>query len=129
MTARPCVRCGTVIPKGSHCDDCRPPDNKGSSTARGYDHRWTLLSRRARQHQPFCGQCGTQEDLTTDHSEEAWQRKARGLAIRLRDVTVLCRSCNAKKGAARPTPVGVNPPDSRPVGEARGALHTPGGIG
>lgn len=41
------------------------------------------------------------DDLTTDHSAEAWQRHELGLSIRLRDVAVVCRRCNAERGAAR----------------------------
>ena len=41
------------------------------------------------------------DDLTTDHSTEAWRRHELGLSIRLRDVAVVCRRCNAERGAAR----------------------------
>lgn len=41
------------------------------------------------------------DDLTTDHSAEAWRRHEQGLPIRLRDVAVVCARCNAERGAAR----------------------------
>ena len=41
------------------------------------------------------------DDLTTDHSPTAWKRREAGLAIRLRDVSVVCRRCNSERGAAR----------------------------
>lgn len=64
-------------------------------------YRFRRIVRRARRLQRFCTDCGATEDLTVDHSEEAWRRRARGLSIRLCDVQILCRSCNSRKGAAR----------------------------
>lgn len=98
---RPCVECGELS------TESRCPLHPGSSTpipsasARGYDAAWRRLSAKARRAQPFCSDCGATEDLTTDHSPEAWARKARGLAVRLSDVEVVCRSCNSRRGAAR----------------------------
>lgn len=88
----------------SYCDDCKPKraDNRGTHTERGYDARWERLSKRALRLQRFCSVVGcTSTDLTADHSPEAWERREAGLSIRLRDVDVLCRSHNARKGAAR----------------------------
>lgn len=39
--------------------------------------------------------------MQTDHSPQAWQRKAEGLAIRLADVDVVCGDCNRNRGSAR----------------------------
>lgn len=98
----PCTDCGELTDLGAYCSEHQPPaPEKAPAIERGYDYKWRVLSRRARALQPFCSQCGTTEDLTTDHSPEAWQRKARGLPIRLQDVDVLCRSHNSIKGAAR----------------------------
>ena len=94
---RPCVVCGELTREAR----CSLHTTKASSAARGYDAAWFRLSARARRAQPFCSVCGATEDLTCDHSPEAWKRKERGLAIRLCDVDVLCRSCNSRKGAAR----------------------------
>lgn len=108
MTYRPCLVCGEPSPS-SRCDDHELPARaKPSAHARGYDSTWTDLSVRARRLQPFCLDCGTTEDLTTDHSTEAWQRRAAGKPVRLEDVAVVCRSCNGKRGAARPR--GGTPP-------------------
>lgn len=60
------------------------------------------MSKRARRLQPWCSDCGSVEDLTTDHSVAAWERKDAGKAIRLEDVDVVCRSCNSRRGRARP---------------------------
>ncbi|HLS32341.1 MAG TPA: hypothetical protein VK039_02020, partial [Brevibacterium sp.] len=49
----------------------------------------------------MCEDCGRHDDLTTDHSPQAWERRAAGLPIRLRDVSVVCRRCNSERGAAR----------------------------
>jgi hypothetical protein len=49
----------------------------------------------------FCGGCGATNDLTCDHSPEAWARQAEGKVIRLRDVRVLCGPCNVAAGSSR----------------------------
>lgn len=101
---KPCVDCGELS-QSRRCPEHTPspPDHHAgrSSAARGYDYRWQKLSERARKLQPFCLDCGTTEDLTTDHTPEAWKRKAAGKVVRLQDVAVVCRSCNSKRGAAR----------------------------
>lgn len=105
-----CSECGAAYERdrdGSRCEACRPRDDggrdayRGSRHARGYDSRWTRLSRRARELQPFCSDCGSTDDLTADHSTTAWERRAAGKTIRLRDVDVVCRRCNGERGAAR----------------------------
>ena len=106
MTWTPCIDCGTPAPT-TRCTEHTKPDLRGTATQRGYDSTWAALSRRARRAQPFCTDCGARDDLTVDHSPEAWARKNAGLVIRLQDVDVCCRSCNSKRGRARPT--GENP--------------------
>lgn len=108
---------GTYCPAHTH----KKPPNRSIPTeppaARGYDQAWRKLSERARKLQPFCTDCGTREDLTADHSPEAWARKAAGKTIRLRDITVLCLPCNVRRGAAR----GNNPrPSDRNLASPRG---------
>lgn len=100
MTLRPCTVCGEPSPR-SRCDNHRPKDTKTSAASRGYNNRWTRLSKRARRLAPFCEDCGSVTDLQTDHSERAWERHAAGLPIRLKDVTVVCGPCNRARGAAR----------------------------
>lgn len=127
MTLAPCLECGEPT-DGSRCALHQPPaPAKAPAGARGYDWTWQQLSRRARRLQPWCTDCGSRDDLTTDHSEHAWKRKAAGKPIRLADVDVLCRSCNAKRGRARPT--GDNPRHlpPNPPREADFPIHTPGG--
>lgn len=96
-----CAVCGEPSDQ-ANCEAHRPPDTRGKNRRRsGYSAAWDRLSKRARREQPFCSVCLTTEDLTCDHSPEAWERKEQGLPIRLQDVDVLCRACNASKGAAR----------------------------
>lgn len=113
MTLHPCLDCGEPS-STTRCPDCRPRvDMRASTTARGYDRRWRLLSERARRLQPFCSDCGTADDLTVDHSPEAWRRREEGKVIRLEDVAVVCRTCNVARGSARgetPTWQGPRPP-------------------
>ena len=129
MIARPCLGCGEPT-DATRCPACIvPAAHTESPTARGYDYRWTVLSARARRAQPFCTDCGARDDLTTDHTTEAWQRRAAGLPIRLSDVDVLCRPCNGARGPARPATRGDAPsgPVSVPAAKARSRSHTPGG--
>lgn len=96
----------------SRCDQHTYKYRKSSRQARGYDEAWTRLSRRARQLQPWCSQCGTTEDLTADHLR--WPARS------LKDVDVLCRSDNARKGAPTDNPRGttLNGPLPHPGGKA-----------
>lgn len=106
-----CPDCGRVYERDdttAACPDCKPvrtarPNHyaRGSATARGYGYAWRKLSERARRLSPQCEDCGATTDLTADHSAEAWLRHERGQVVRLRDVAVVCRRCNAERGAAR----------------------------
>lgn len=113
-----CSRCGAVYERtreSSQCLECRPPRpperrtarrrererERGSATARGYGAHWQALSEQARYLQPWCSDCGTDRDLTGDHSPEAWARHAAGKPVRLEDIDVVCRSCNGRRGDAR----------------------------
>jgi 5-methylcytosine-specific restriction enzyme A len=93
---RPCLDCG-VPTDAARCPTHTTDANvrRGSAAARGYDHRWRRLSRRAIRKQPWCTDCGTRDDLTGDHLR--WP--ARTLA----DVDVVCRGCNSRRGAVRTT--------------------------
>lgn len=115
MTLKPCLTCGELSDKTrcpDHDDQSRP-----GGTAVGYDWRWRKLSLKARRLQPWCTDCGATTDLTTDHLPIAWERHDAGKPIRLTDVEVVCRPCNSRRGAARP---------SRPGGKPQeGDTHTP----
>ncbi|VBA62108.1 hypothetical protein LAUMK41_05495 [Mycobacterium attenuatum] len=99
MTLHPCLVCGEPC-SGPRCTT-HTVDTQPAANARGYDWAWTKLSKRARKLQPFCIDCGATTDLHADHSPEAWARKAAGLPIRLKDIDVVCRLCNVRRGAAR----------------------------
>lgn len=96
MTARPCLDCGEPGP-GTRCPDCqqhRPAERaRGTAHERGYDARWTRLSRRARRLQPFCTWCGAVDHLQADHLR--WPARS------LDDVRVLCQPCHATAPARR----------------------------
>lgn len=110
-----CSDCGTPWEREqsqSRCPDCHPPaartparieseSRRGTRQSRGYGAAWTRLSRRARRLQPWCSDCGRPDGLTGDHSPRAWRRYELGLPIRLEDVDVVCRRCNAERGPAR----------------------------
>ncbi len=115
MTLRPCLDCGVPSP-ATRCEQhttCRT--HELSASERGYDTTWHRLSKRARKLQPWCSDCGATDDLTTDHTVKAWARKAAGKAIRLRDVEVVCRPCNSRRGARR---VGLLPRGGAPSTDA-----------
>lgn len=110
-----CADCGLVYEresKSARCPECQPTrertarrivseSRRGTRRSRGYDQAWERLSKRARRLQPWCSDCGREDDLTTDHSPQAWERRERGLTIRLEDVDVVCSTCNGERGAAR----------------------------
>lgn len=97
MTLRPCIQCGTPT-AATRCSPCR-----------GYDSQWERLSKKARRMQNWCTDCGSVEDLQLDHLPSAWERKAKGLRIRLGiDAQVVCRLCNVRRGQARPEPLQHN---------------------
>lgn len=143
---RPCLTCGEPSP-ATYCTEHAPApsphaERRGSARKRGYDTAWDRLSTWARRCQPFCSDCGTTENLTTDHKPSAWARKAAGKSLRLRDVDVVCGPCNARRGSSRPgseraertrrgglTTGGGTPPDEQgdPRGKAKSASHTPRG--
>ena len=104
MTLRPCLDCGEPTddarcPPHARLNERRDPERQRREAA--YDWTWRRLSQRARRTSPTCEVCGTTEDLTTDHTPAAWERREAGLPIRLADVRVLCRTHNASAGAAR----------------------------
>lgn len=128
-----CAECGIVYERETtraKCPTCKPDPRarsaesilteaaRGTAAQRGYDAAWERLSRRARRLQPFCSDCGRTDTLTTDHSPQAWERRARGLAVRLEDVDVVCRQCNTERGAAR----GPDAVDRPTIGSARDDL-------
>ena len=105
----PCSHCG-IPSRDRLCEECktthertrvRSKQVRESAAARGYDSRWRRLSKRAREMQPFCLDCGTSNDLQADHSPETWKRVERGLPLRVTDVDVVCGPCNRARGAAR----------------------------
>lgn len=102
MTLRPCLTCGE--PTGStRCPACQTARQQtiGSAHQRGYTAAHRRLSVRARKAQPFCLQCGTDQDLTLHHTEEAWRRHYAGKPARLSDYEVLCHRHNVEKGSTR----------------------------
>lgn len=113
MTRPPivCATCGTPHDRNNPCPTCPPPaprrrtpaqeTRRGTSRARGYDTAWDALSARARRLQPFCSDCGSTDNLTVDHTPQAWARRAAGKPIRLDDVDVVCAACNVARGPAR----------------------------
>jgi 5-methylcytosine-specific restriction enzyme A len=123
---KPCIECGEPSTE-SRCDEHQLQPwrhHEGIARARGYDAAWDKLSRRARRLQPFCIDCYTTENLSTDHKPSAWKRKAEGKPIRLRDVDVVCLSCNVKRGTSRPQGTRSEVDRSGPTGEAKSPLHT-----
>jgi 5-methylcytosine-specific restriction endonuclease McrA len=101
----PCIVCGEPSPEPrciAHARTREGARQRGTFRQRAYDGAWDRLSKRARKLQPFCLDCGSTANLTADHLPAAWARKERGLPIRLQDVEVVCRDCNARRGESRP---------------------------
>ena len=143
MSNRPCLVCGEPSDE-TRCVEHRiehrrqRDEHRGSAHERGYTSAWSRLSVKARKLQPFCLDCGTTTNLSADHKPEAWQRVAEGKPLRLQDIDVTCRDCNAARGSSRPgsdraqadlRTGGVDPLESAygPPGQAENPLHTPQG--
>lgn len=77
-----CLDCGQLS-EGSRC-----PAHARARHTRMYGGRWQRLSRTMRANVRRCEECGSPEDLTTDHVVPG--SLAGG-------VQVLCRPCNSKK--------------------------------
>lgn len=130
MTLRPCIECGEIS-EAERCDEHRLKSRDRlngdghalNAQARGYDAAWNRLSKRARRLQPFCSDCGATEDLQCDHTPQAWARHAVGKVIRIKDVDVVCGSCNRRRGSARPGADRRSAFDTETVG----AIPVPGG--
>lgn len=106
MTAglpKPCLSCGDLSP-ASYCPTCNAERlrvrerRRGTTKQLGYGSSWKRLSAKARRLQPFCSTCGTSDDLTADHIIPL-ARSDRTAKVTIEQVAVLCRSCNARKGA------------------------------
>ncbi len=70
------------------------PRNPRANHDRNYGRQWKKLSRVAIEAQPWCSDCGSTEDLTGDHPI-ALARGGEALQV----PAVLCRICNARRGA------------------------------
>jgi 5-methylcytosine-specific restriction enzyme A len=101
---RVCV-CGQLSPTPL-CGECRRRSERErtreSFTARGYDAAWVKLSSRARKLQPFCELCSSPDNLSGDHTPQAWLKHEAGERLTLADIRVLCRRCNSAAGSSRP---------------------------
>ena len=95
-----CADCGDLT-DAARCIACKPREAKKSATARGYGSAWQRLSTRARRLQPWCSDCGAVNDLTVDHSKDAWEAHEEGREITIDLVDVVCRACNSRRGQAR----------------------------
>lgn len=92
-TLKLCTVCGEPCVDGRCADHRREREPKPSAHRRGYGSTWQRLSQRARRLQPWCSDCGTKDDLTADHLR--WPART------LKDVDVVCRPCNTRRGPAR----------------------------
>lgn len=90
--SRPCLRCGQPVQGRSRCPSCTPV--KAKTTARGYGARWQRIARRAIAAHPWCEACGATADLTADHVVPLARGGDESMGVR-----VLCRPCNARRGA------------------------------
>lgn len=129
---KPCEVCDTLT-ENPRCDLHRPkPKPKPKRKQAGYDSQWKRISKQARKEQPFCLWCGATTDLQADHTPEAWERRERGLAIRLQDLRVLCGPCNRAAGQARPgegqRTSEERPEPVQPRSQPTGRLLTPPGL-
>lgn len=109
MPRRPCLDCGRLTTNPSRCDvhqsewQARQDRLRGSSTQRGYGGEWrrvakAVLSQWVAVNGYHCPGYGvpshSAEKLTVDHVVP----KAAGGTDHPSNLSVLCRSCNSRKG-------------------------------
>ncbi|WP_197381258.1 hypothetical protein [Mycolicibacterium mengxianglii] len=104
---KPCYidGCGELSEQ-ARCPAHRPAHATKGRKTRGYPWWWEQLSIEARQLQPFCSKCGSDQRLTVDHTPQAWQKIQAGHRLTLKDfetglLAVLCITCNIAAGHAR----------------------------
>jgi 5-methylcytosine-specific restriction enzyme A len=68
---------------------------RGSTAQRGYGRAWQELRKVQLARQAYCAECGSTDDLTTDHIVPL----ARGGRSEMSNLQTLCRSCNGSKSA------------------------------
>lgn len=107
----PCLDCGELSPnarceqhdkehkrdKESRRDRSNRPDRFGSANT-----HWKRLSAKARKLQPFCLDCGSKDNLESDHLPSAWLKTANHKPLTLDDIEVVCADCNVKRGSSKP---------------------------
>jgi 5-methylcytosine-specific restriction endonuclease McrA len=100
VSVKPCLTCGALTRHGSRCPEHQRAYEREKSRRRGgaqklgYTRQWQQAAHAAIDAQPWCSTCGATTDLTGDHIVA----RAHGGPGVSENVTVLCRSCNAKKG-------------------------------
>lgn len=108
--AKPCIQCGEDAEPGkSRCTACRRPRDRSDQPTReqrGYDYRYRTIRSRALRMQPWCADCGSDQNLTVDHSKRSWELIKQGQRPALEWfatglLTVRCQRCNNRRGAAR----------------------------
>jgi 5-methylcytosine-specific restriction endonuclease McrA len=96
-------RCGAIV-KGK-CERCdRRPPQEGTTSERGYDNQWRLLSERKRKHDPMCEECtrsgGTRPASEVHHVVPICD--APHLRLVWSNLMSVCGECHKKlEGAAR----------------------------
>src|SRR5436190_8331841 len=93
-----CLHCNTHHPGACPNKERR----RGSAHARGYTQQWKRVAKAAIAAHPYCAQCGATDDLTADHITPV----VKGGKSVMRNVQVLCRSCNSAKGGGGGTATG-----------------------
>ncbi len=91
----PCAEpgCASLVYGQTRCPQHARP--RLTRTQAGWDNNWLRLSKQMISEQPWCSICYATDDLTLDHIKPL---KWGGASIR-ENARVLCRACNAKKGA------------------------------
>ncbi len=94
MTMRICA-CGQLHEgRVGRCPQRAAARARGEGRVARSTWAWRQASLRQRRAQPSCEQCGTDKDLTTDHTKPL----SKGGHITDQPLQTLCRRCNSKKG-------------------------------
>jgi len=89
--------CGAVV--DGACDRCRRTKQSVSTTERGYDHEWRLMSERLRRIHPLCQDCLDRGVVTPSVECHHVVKIIDAPQLRLdpSNIVTICRKCHQKR--------------------------------
>lgn len=107
LAPRPCSvpGCPRLTTDGRFCEEHqaqqpkRPPDNRPSAAARGYDHTWRRLRRMILTTSPLCVECEKHGRIVLATDVDHIIPLSQGGTNHINNLQPLCHSCHSRKTA------------------------------